>query len=348
MALTTPSPRVSVIVVNWNGLAHLAECFASLAAQSFRDFEALLVDNGSTDDSLVFMAREHPWVKVLPLPRNLGFAEGNNVGYRAARGAYLVPLNNDTRVDVDWLLELVAVADSQPRAGMVGCRICRYDAPDRLDALAMALCRDGMSRGVHRGRRFAELGCAAVEPILLPSACAALYKREMIEEIGFFDADFFAYCEDTDLGLRGRLAGWEAVAATRAIVLHKYSSTGGALSPFKLRLVERNHYWVALKTFPLPLLALLPLWTGVRYLFQGGVFLRGAWQRPGSGRGPTPGAGPLVVALLQGMAEALAGTPRMLAKRRQVQATRRLSSAEMRRLFHRYRLTFRELFEDND
>lgn len=348
MVLATPPPRVSVIIVNWNGLAHLAECFASLAAQSFRDFEAILVDNGSTDGSLAFIAREHPWVRVLPLAENCGFAEGNNVGYRAARGAYLVPLNNDTRVDLDWLAELVAVADGLPRVGMVGCRICRYDAPERLDALAVALCPDGMSRGVHRGRRFAELGCAAVEPILLPSACAALYKREMIEEIGFFDADFFAYCEDTDLGLRGRLAGWEAVAATNAIVLHKYSSTGGALSPFKLRLVERNHYWVALKTFPLPQLALVPFWTVERYLHQVGAFLRGNWRRPGVGRGPGPGAWVLIVALLQGMGEALAGSPRMLAKRRQVQATRRLSTTELRRLFRRYRLSFRELFEDDD
>ena len=112
------------------------------------------------------------------------------------------------------------------------------------------------------------------EEILFPSACAALYRREMIEQIGFFDDDFFAYCEDTDLGLRGRIAGWRAVLARDAVVYHRYSRSGGEFSPFKLYLVERNHYWVALKSFPLRMLLALPFWTFVRYLVQARMVLR--------------------------------------------------------------------------
>ncbi len=170
----------------------------------------------------------------------------------------IVTLNNDTRVDPDWLEVLVEVARAYPRVGMVASRICAFSEPDLLDSIGMTICRDGMARGQYRNRRWSTLNLQEVEKILMPSACAALYKRAMLEQIGFFDDDFFAYAEDVDLALRGRLAGWDAVAATRAVVHHKYSQTGGSLSPLKVYLVERNHYWVALKNFPLSQLAGLP------------------------------------------------------------------------------------------
>lgn len=342
---TASSPRVSVLIVNWNGRQHLTECLDSLAVQSFRDFEVVLVDNGSVDGSIDYVRGTYPWVKLVALTANTGFAEGNNIAFAHAAGEYLVTLNNDTRVDPSWLQVLVTVADEHPEVGMVGSRICTYVDPERLDSLGVRICADGMSRGALRGARFADLGCPALVPILLPSACAALYRRAMVERIGFFDSAFFAYCEDTDLGLRGRLAGWGALLASDAVVLHKYSQTGGAISPFKLRLVERNHYWVALKTFPLPLLCLVPLMTVGRYFYQGLAFFSGAWRQ--SGEGPKSGTKPsaLMVALLQGMWEALAGCPMMLAKRRTFQAERRLTATQVRTLFRQYRLSFRELFE---
>lgn len=348
MEVTAPLPLVSVIVVNWNGRHHLAECLDSLAAQSYRNFEVVLVDNGSVDGSVDYVRREYPWVKLVPLTDNSGFAEGNNQGLTHSAGDYLVTLNNDTWVDPFWLQGLVSVADAHPEVGMVGCRVCTYIDPERLDSLGVRICADGMSRGALRGARFSALGCPVVVPILLPSACAALYKRTMVERIGFFDSDFFAYCEDTDLGLRGRLAGWGALLATEAVVWHKYSQTGGALSPFKLRLVERNHYWVVLKTFPLPLLALAPFMTIGRFFYQGLAFLRGSWRQCGGtkNQGAKPTA--LIGALLQGIWEALAGTPLMLARRRSFQPERRLSTVQVWKLFRQYRLSFRELFEEAD
>lgn len=338
-------PRVSVLIVNWNGRHHLAECLNSLAAQSFRDFEVVLVDNGSRDGSVDYLRSIYPWVKLVPLATNTGFAEGNNIALSHADGEYLVALNNDTWVDPHWLQVLVTVADQHPEVGMVGSRICTYADPERLDSFGVRICSDGMSRGALRGMRFADLGCPAVVPILLPSACAALYKRTMVEQIGFFDSAFFAYCEDTDLGLRGRLAGWGALLAAEAVVRHKYSSTVGAISPFKLRLVERNHYWVALKTFPLSLLWLLPFMTAGRFFYQGVAFFRGSWRQEGGSRMPGVKPGELIVALLQGMGEALRGFPMMLVRRRRFQQKRRLSAAQVRMLFHQYRLSFRDLFE---
>jgi GT2 family glycosyltransferase len=198
---------VSIIIVNWNGLAHLPDCLDSLASQTFRDFEVILVDNGSVDDSVSFARERYPWVKLVVLDENVGFATGNNCGLECAVGDYIVTLNNDTKAEPDWLEVLVRTADAHHRAGMVGCRICSFNDPDIVDSLSLGICWDGMSLGRFRNRRLSNLQMLDMENILFPSACAALYKRAMIDETGFFDDDFFAYAKDSDLGLRGRLAG---------------------------------------------------------------------------------------------------------------------------------------------
>ena len=182
-----------------------------------------------------------------------------------------------------------------------------------------------------------------VEEILFPSACVALYRREMLNDTGFFDDDFFAYAEDTDLGLRGRLAGWRALLATGAVVYHKYSRTGGVFSPFKIYLVERNHYWVVLKNFPLRLLLLVPLFTVVRYLAQ----VRAVLASRGSG-GEFMGSdsrGALFKAVCRGTLDALTGTPCMLRKRREIMGSRKISGGEMARLLKKYQMSFGELLD---
>ena len=305
-------PRVSIIIVNWNGLEHLETCLDSLKAQTFRDFEVVLVDNGSTDGSVDFIKARYPWVKLAELTENTGFATGNNVGLDHSSGAYIVTLNNDTKADEKWLETIVRVADDNPEAGMVGSRICSFDDPDIVDSLGHGVCRDGMSRGRFRLRRYGTIRMGEVEEILFPSACVALYRREMLNDTGFFDDDFFAYAEDTDLGLRGRLAGWRALLATGAVVYHKYSRTGGVFSPFKIYLVERNHYWVVLKNFPLRLLLLVPLFTVVRYLAQ----VRAVLASRGSG-GEFMGSdsrGALFKAVCRGTLDALTGAPRAAAR----------------------------------
>ncbi len=336
-------PRVSVILVNWNGLVHLPECLASLQNQIFRDFEVILVDNGSTDDSVAYVLEHHPWVKLIALGKNTGFATGNNRGFEQAHGDYLVTLNNDTRVAPDWLETLVSVADAYPAAGMVGSRIVNFDEPDIIDSLGLAICLDGMARGRYRNRRWSTLCLNDVEDILAPSACAALYKRKMLAVTGFFDDDFFAYCEDVDLGLRGRLAGWSAVLATEAVVYHKYSQTGGRLSPFKIRLVERNHFWAAIKTLPAPWLWALPATTALRYVRQ----LQSLCCRQGTG-GQARGQGSslkLLFAALQGTFEALCASPTFFRKRQQIMKSRTLSSRAMTALLKKHRLSFRALFD---
>jgi len=336
------SVSVSVIIVNWNGSEYLPACLNSLMEQNYRDFETIVVDNGSTDGSVELLQKQYDWVRLVPLAVNTGFAGGNNAGFAEAQGKYVVTLNNDTRIDQAWLSELISPVEENPDVGMVASRICNWDDPDQIDSLGVAICHDGMSRGSRRRCRYSDLSLDRFEDILLPSACAALYRREMIDQTGFFDNDFFAYCEDTDLGLRGRIAGWRAVLARDAVVYHRYSRSGGEFSPFKLYLVERNHFWVALKCFPASMLLLLPFWSVKRYLVQARLVFNakgaGAQFRSGS-----PSA--LIGALLRGVFDAFCGLPQLLIKRRAVMTTRRLTDLEMRQLLISYEISFTELLD---
>lgn len=336
------NPLISVIIVNWNGREYLPTCLDSLLEQSCTDFETIVVDNGSHDGSLELLHTSYPWVKVVPLSVNTGFAGGNNAGFAVASGKYIVTLNNDTRVDVMWLAELIAPAEANPEVGMVSSRICSFDDPDQIDSLGVAICPDGMSRGSRRLVRFSTLSLAKTEDILLPSACAALYRRAMLDVTGFFDDDFFAYCEDTDLGLRGRLAGWRAVLARDAVVYHRYSRSGGVFSPFKLYLVERNHFWVALKCFPLSMLLALPFRTLVRYMVQAQLVL-GARGAGAQFRSSSPGE--LIMAVLRGIFDAVKNLPCCIRKRSKVMSTSRLSSREMRQLINTFTISFAELLD---
>lgn len=338
-----PCIKASIIIVNWNGKLHLPNCLDSLKTQTFRDFEIILVDNGSSDGSLEFVIEHYPWVKTVSLSANQGFAGGNNSGLPHASGEYIITLNNDTEADPCWLEELVSVADENPAVGMVASRICSYDDHDLIDSLGVKICRDGMSRGAFRLQRFSRLELGRTEGILMPSACAALYRRSMIEAIGFFDEEFFAYCEDTDLGLRGRRAGWEALLARDAVIYHKYSQTGGTFSPLKLYLVERNHYWVAFKNYPLTWLLALPVATIGRYIEQTRVVLTS--QGAGQQFVVSNSKSACVIALIRGVIDALKTLPKMWNKRRALASMRKLSDQEFGRLLRKYEFSFRELFD---
>lgn len=339
------SPRVSIIIVNWNGVKHLPTCLNALMRQNYRDFETIVVDNGSGDGSLELLQQGYPWVKVIRLARNTGFSGGNNEGLKHAVGEFIVVLNNDTEVEPSWLAKLVAAADANPDAGQVGCRICSMDDHDLIDSLGHGVCPDGMTRGRFRMQRWSEVGnnFRPVDEMFFGTACVSLYRRTAIDEVGFYDDDMFAIGEDSDLGLRLRWYGWDAVLATDAVVYHKYSATSGVFSPFKLYLVERNHYWVAMKNFPLSMLLLVPFYTVIRYLVQAQVVLGGK----GSG-GEFAASGskwPIIKALLKGTWDALQGMPLMLAKRRSIMRNARKAPAEMRALMKKYRMTFHELLD---
>jgi len=333
-------PVVSIIVLNWNGKHHLDGCLGSLEGQTYRSFECIVVDNGSCDGSVEFIREQYPWVVLICLSNNTGFAAGNSTGLSYCSGKYIVTLNNDTVADPEWLAELVKVADNNPDAGMVATRICSISDPDVIDSLGMKICLYGMSRGAYRNQKYSELSFVPSE-ILCPSACSGLYRREMIDQTGFFDESFFAYCEDTDLGLRGRRAGWYALLAPEAVVYHKYSATAGAFSPFKLYLVERNHFWMVFKNFPLILLLMLPALTAFRYLLQFLLLIK----NDGTGRDLRKSASSLncLLAFGRGVLHGLSGGLIILYNRPAWGLLPSREDFSLIRLFLAHRMSFKEL-----
>jgi GT2 family glycosyltransferase len=336
-----PATPVSVLVVNWNGREHLEVCLTSLTRQTLPGVEIVLVDNGSSDGSVAFVeARFGAAVRVLALAENRGYAGGLNAGIAAARGRYLMPLNSDTEVAPDCCARLVAAADAHPTTGMFAPKILDYAERGRIDNVGHWLYGDGLSRG--RGRLELDRGqYDGEEEIVLPSGCAVLLRRAMLADVGVFDADLFAYCDDTDLGLRARLAGWRCRAVPGAVVYHKYSAASAAYSPLKAFLVERNRAWVAVKCLPAPLLLASPLFTLARLAAQawGAVTHQGAAGRFTAAHSPLA----LVGVLLRAYAAALAGLPATWRKRRAIQRRRRVSAWEPVTWLRRWGMGVREV-----
>ncbi len=331
------APLFSVIVLNWNGKAHLEGCLASLSRQTFREFETIVVDNGSADGSVEWLeAQRGGDTRVVALPENRGFAGGNNAGIARARGAYVVLLNNDTEADPGWLRALAEATRRHPEAGMFTPKILNFYRRDEIDNTGHVIYRDGLARGRHRlekdDGRFDEEGEA-----LHPSGCAGVYLKRMLDEIGLLDETFFAYGEDVDLGLRARRAGWKCYYVPDAVVYHKYSASAGMYSLEKAFLVERNRIWILLKTFPLREICLSPACTAWRYVahFRGIVGKRGASFRAADRHSTWK----LAATILRAGLSALAGLPHAVRDRWRSRRTRVVGGREFRLLIRRFAMT---------
>ena len=307
-------PLVSILVLNWNGEAFLSECLDSLLAQTYPRLELIVVDNASTDRSVPLIRERYgDRVRLIVNETNLGFAAGNNVGIAASCGAYVLLINNDAAAGPGWAEALVREAETDPRVGMCASKIVTHDDPRVIDSAGLLLSRDGLGRG--RGRLQRDVGAFDTpEDAFLPSGCAALYRRAMLDEIGLFDEAFFMYCEDLDLGLRGRLAGWRCRFVPDAVVRHRYSASGGRYSLRKVFLVERNRVWVMVKSFPMLALVLSPIWTIGRLAWQAYAGWRG---QGGAGRALEGGsAWALAMTVARAYLAAARGLPAMMQKRR--------------------------------
>lgn len=250
----------------------LERAVACLRAQTFRDFLTVIVDNGGSGAAR--RLRAPPDTVVIENPRNVGFGEAVNQGLAASQSEYVCVLNDDAYARPDWLRELVAAADADPAAvGMCASQIRLADAPALLDSAGLDIYPDGSTK--QRGRGEPAAAYAAPVEVLLPSGCAALYRRETIEQAGGFDRSYFLYCEDSDLGLRGRLAGWRCRYVPSAVVEHDYSLSAGRASKMKAFYVERNRLYTVVKTFPPAIWPFVPLFSLWRYLAQAAAALRG-------------------------------------------------------------------------
>lgn len=250
-----PDPLVSIIIPNYNGADLLPACLDALRAQTLRDFEIVVVDDGSTDDSLAALAR-YPEARVIKISNGHRFARVANIGLRHSKGRLLALLNNDTAADPRWLAQLVGGLARNSWASFATSKLVLFDQPGVLHSTGDYFGADGLpnSRGVWQqdtGQYERE------EEVFGAQGAAALYKREMLaalagERVGrlgpVFDPKFVMYCEDVDLNLRARLAGFRCVYVPTAVVRHKLSATGGGtLASY---FVARNFYYLWAKDFP--------------------------------------------------------------------------------------------------
>jgi GT2 family glycosyltransferase len=302
-------PFCSIIIPNYNGEHLLSTCLDGLRLQTYRNFEVIVVDDASSDGSVALLERDYPEARVLRLARNRGLAAACNAGAAIASGEIIVLLNTDTEAEPGWLAALVEALAQHPEAGSVASKMLLFDRRDTLHTAGDLYGLDGIPRNRGVWERDEGQYDQALE---IFSGCggATAYRREAWDSAGGFDEDFFMYLEDVDLGWRLQLAGYRALFAPQARVYHQLSATGGgALASFY---TGRNTIWVLAKDVPGFLLR--RHWRSILLAQR-----RIAWEALRAWRGEAARA------RLRGQLAGLWGVPRMLGKRRAVQASKRVS-----------------------
>ncbi|HKY51831.1 MAG TPA: glycosyltransferase family 2 protein [Candidatus Limnocylindria bacterium] len=313
MAADAPVPAIRVAVVNYNSGPWLARCLASLQAQTFRDFEVVVLDNASTDGSFP-VALDDPRFTFVEAGENLGFAAGNNRALCGARTRWLALLNPDAMAEPDWLEHLMDEAKRHPRVRIFGSTQLRADDPATLDGTGDCLGAWGLAWRSGFGRPRAD---AVPDGEMIAVCGAALFiDRALFERLGGFEEKFFCYLEDVDLCLRARLAGERVRQCASAVVHHAGgASTDGGRSAFSLTLGRRNLVWMLARNLPLPLLPGALAGNAVL------TTLRAAMTPDAQQR----------TALLRGLAEGYADLLPVLAERRRIQSARRVGTVEVAR-----------------
>ncbi len=315
-----PPPRISVILVIWNSAAVLPHCLENISKQSVKDFEIVIVDNGSSDNAIEQLQESWPNInfQIKKLGSNKGFAVANNIGARLARGKWLALLNSDAFPEPDWLEQLLQAAENNPEFTFFASRQIQANANDLLDGAGDAYHVSGLAWRQYLGFPVDQYGLESVE-VFSACAAAALYSRQAFLDVGGFDEDFFSYLEDVDLGFRLRLQGHRCLYVPRAIVYHIGSATLGAKSDFALYHIHRNFVWLFVQNmpssqlwinFPAHLIAnlIFPIYNTLRG--RGKVFWRAKW-------------------------DALHDLPRALRKRREIQSRRSASLVDLVRMMQK-------------
>ena len=241
------SRKVTVVIPNYNGLKFMEPCFAALAAQSEKNFDVLVVDNGSSDGSVEWL-KEHEIPSVF-LPDNIGFPGAVNIGIKKAQTPYVILLNNDTEPKPDYIREMIRMIERSPKIFSVSSRILQLYHKELMDDAGDMYSLPGWAfqRGVGQPVTGYKRPCR----VFAACAAAAIYRREVFEEIGYFDESHFAYLEDVDVGYRARIYGYDNVYCPAAEVYHVGSGTSGSkYNSFKVKLAARNNVYLNYKNMP--------------------------------------------------------------------------------------------------
>jgi len=308
--------HLSIIIPHYNGEHHLVTCFKALRCQSYPHLEIILVDNGSTDESVALTRRNFPEVKIIELGQNLGLTGAINRGIEQATGQIIIPLNNDTEVAPDWAQALVDTLNSFPDAGIVASKMLLFDQRDHIHSAGDGFGTNGIP--INRGVWQKDKGQFDQDSYIFGGCGGAVaYRQAMLQDIGLFDEDLFMYLEDVDLNWRAQAAGYRAVFAPQAVVYHHLSATGGGT--IASYYTGRNSICVLAKNLPGPIFG--------RYWPQIiGAQLKIAVQAIKAWRGAAARA------RLRGQLSGLLALPKWLAKRKGVKQKKRVSDAYLESL----------------
>ena len=300
---------ITVVIPNWNGVSLLPTCLDSLRAQTHTDFEIIVVDNASIDNSVALVETDYPECEIVVLPRNLGLTGGVNAGIRASQGEIVALLNNDAEAHPGWLAELATAMERWPDAGSAASKMLLHDRRGIINSAGDFCGIDGMpgNRGVWQE----DNGDYDTEELVFGGCGGAVaYRRKMLDEVGLFDETLFMYCEDVDLGWRSQLAGWACVYVPTAIVYHRLSASAGGVTASYY--TGRNCIYTVVKDYPSSLLK--RFWPRV-VATQSRITLDAlrAWR------------GEAARARLRGQMAGLLSVPRALRARRSVQSLRTVS-----------------------
>lgn len=240
--------RVSVVVPNYNGIAFVEACFQALLRDAPQS-ELIMVDNGSADGSRELVEERFPRVRVIALDKNYGFCRAANEGMRAASSPYVILLNNDTEVLPGFVRALVRALQADSKAFSAGAKMIQLHEQEKIDDAGNFYCALGwaFARGKDKSVEYYE----KADEIFAACGGAVIYRKAVLERIGYLDEAHFAYLEDIDLGWRAKIAGYRNLYAPKARVLHVGSGTSGSrYNEFKVHLSSRNSVYLAYKNMP--------------------------------------------------------------------------------------------------
>lgn len=319
--------KLAVIIPTLKADQALDDCLMSLGQQTLTDFQTIVIANGPLNRELQ--------IEVIRNDQNGGYGKAINQGIRASTSDYVLALNDDTVLHPKCLEYLVAAMDSRYEIGMCAPQI-RLQNSNVLDSTGLLIAPDGSSKQRAHGQLAPDGGPPT--HALLPSGCAALYRRAMLDEVGLFEEDFFLYCEDTDLGLRARWKAWECVYVPNAIVQHSYSHSSDRASSMKAYYVERNRILVVFRNFPFYAVLVSPFHTVVRYFWH--------WHLKSKGQGIAAdynGDESIASVLFRAWRDAIIRLPAAWRQRRLIQCNGRLTPKQFQKLLDSNRISGREV-----
>jgi len=263
--------KTSVIIPNWNGQELLTDCLESLYKQSIKDFEIVLVDNGSTDHSVEWVMKNYPEVIVISLAKNFGFAKAINEGVKTVNTKYVVFLNNDTQVAKDWLKSLIKCADNHPEVISVNSKILNFYHRKIIDGVGIQINEVGQAKSV--GWQQIDRGQFEKEQYIFgATGGASLFRREDFIKLGMFDKNYFMYSEEVDFAFRAQLQGYQSIYCPKAKVFHKHKATSKKLPQHVEYWQFRNMMATIIKDFPAGILFKKWRWLKIILVYYNTVF----------------------------------------------------------------------------